>query len=235
MEPKDNKKPVILLFHHFHDDVKQLFERRGFHALLADHNRKENESIQVIVKEALLDTDQFHEKSKTGPISLNRQYVTWFLNIQIDAVLEWQRGRYDFPLLKFYQDFRHIVNVIQTNRNDKEQVSLPNFSKPPLFYLCLNWNGEPPENWETIGYNGLLSAPFDKQELKYRYDRVIQNLQQGITGPGLPERNISGDENQDHDDDPYKEIDEEIRHLFRISHQIELAEKRKKNDKRDEH
>jgi hypothetical protein len=75
MEPTDNKKPVILLSHHLYDDVKQLFEQRGFHALLADQYRVENESTEVIVKETLLDNEKFREKSRNVPISLNRQYV----------------------------------------------------------------------------------------------------------------------------------------------------------------
>lgn len=236
MEPIDNKKPVILLSHHFYDAVKQLFDGFGLTVYLSNYKELKPKSIEKFVKEFLLDPEQFREKSKTGPISLSKRYVAWFLNIQIDAVLEWQRGRYDFPLLKFYQDFRHIVNDILTNRNDKELLTLPNVSKPPLFYLCLNWNGEPPENWETIGYNGLLREPFDKQELKNLYDRITQLLHPGITGPGLPERYSTGNENKgnDHDDNPYKEIDEEIINLFRISHQVRLARKREQQEKSDE-
>ncbi len=233
MEPF-NKKPVILLSHHFYDDVKQLFEKRGFHVLLADQYRVENESIEAIVKEALLEPEKFREKSKNVPISLSRQHVIGFMDNQIDAVIEWQLGRYDFPLLKFYQDFRYFAYETLKNRDDKEPFILPNILKPPLFYLCLNWNGKPPENWKKIGYYYILSEPFDKQELKSLYDRVSQNSHLGIIGPGLPEISLKENERDDADDNPYKEIGEDIRSLFRISHQIKLARKRELHDKSHE-
>ncbi len=237
METAENKKPVVLLSHHFYDDVKQLFMKRGFHTLLIDQYRVENEPIEVIVKEALLEPGKFLEKSTMVPTSLHRQYVTWLMNIQIDAVIEWQRGRYDFPLLKMYQAFRHSVTETQKNRSDKEPAILPNLSKPPLFYLCLNWNGKPPDNWEKMGYYYILSEPFYKEELKSLYDRVIQNLQQGITGPGLPEQCIKENESKEKkcDDDPYREIDEDLRNLFRLSHLYRLAKKREDElNKQDE-
>jgi hypothetical protein len=60
-----------------------------------------------------------------------------------DFALEWQHGPRDFPI-------REMLRVIE--------------KEVPLL-LCLNWNGKIPEDFKELGYAGVLSVPFQVEEL----------------------------------------------------------------------
>jgi len=70
----------------------------------------------------------------------------------IDIALEWQHGREDYPI-------RDILR-----KYNKKDVPI---------LLCLNYHGQPPPNFDNLGYAGYLKIPFKMAELKQKIYEVL--------------------------------------------------------------
>jgi DNA-binding response OmpR family regulator len=72
---------------------------------------------------------------------------------KIDVALEWQHGPDDYPIRDILRKYNKNV---------------------PIF-LCLNWNGKLPSNFETLGYTDYLNVPFHYEELIQKLRKVLHD------------------------------------------------------------
>ncbi len=70
---------------------------------------------------------------------------------KIDIALEWQHSRTDYTILNLVRKYYEDVPVL----------------------LALNWNGQPPENFDELDYADVLSTPFTAEELREKFSKVI--------------------------------------------------------------
>jgi hypothetical protein len=166
-------KPVLLLSYYLVEGYIPVFEKAGFEVLHMNHFPLLPSAREHVKK-------HFSEPEKAGEERMNwhdqavRQYTSWIMNGPIDVVIEWQHGREDYPLLDMYQEIRGHVRNLLGDRYENEIKSMPNFSNPPDFYLCLNWDCQAPGNWKERGYHDLLEIDFDEDDLDVIYQRAMK-------------------------------------------------------------
>lgn len=174
METSNIKKPVLMLSYYLNDNFKFLFEQHGFEVYHHDHFPL-TPSAQAHVLKHISDPESARAERMNWHDIAVRQYTSWFMNVPIDAVLEWQHGPDDFPLLKLYHNVRKLVKNMLKERYEEEIKTMPNFSKPPSFYLCLNWDGMAPENWREIGYRGLVPVFYEENDFMNFFCQVLDD------------------------------------------------------------
>ena len=90
-------------------------------------------------------------------------YVIWFdnkailedkiRNHKIEFALEWQHGRHDYTILNLVRKYYADVPVL----------------------LMLNWNGEPPDNFDDLDYVNTLSPVVNVDEVKEKFYRYCHH------------------------------------------------------------
>ena len=72
---------------------------------------------------------------------------------KIDIALEWQHGRHDYRILNLVRKYYATVPVL----------------------LMLNWNGEPPDNFDELDYADTLSPVINADEVKEKFYRYCHH------------------------------------------------------------
>lgn len=164
MEVQECKKPVVLLSYYLNENFKLIFEMAGFEVLHRDHFSLKLSAVGV-VREALQDREKFQDRMMCEKEIIIRQYITWLMSYPIDAVIEWQHGDEDFPLLDMFHRIRNDIVKLAVPNSQIVVDSMENFIRRPAFILCLNWNKPQDEKWKSMGYSHLLPVPFDMDDL----------------------------------------------------------------------
>lgn len=147
----NQRQPVILLPFYLHAQIPPVFTHLGFRCLHMEWFPLKP-SASEFVKQFFDDPVTSRANMQEWQSGVIEQYVKWAKSEPIDAALEWQHGRKDFPLLTLRRTA----------------------GKTWPIYLFLNWNGEPPENWRELGYAGLLEVPFSIESLEELRVKISQ-------------------------------------------------------------
>ncbi len=166
-------KPVLLLSYYLVEIFVPVFETAGFEVLHKEHFPLKP-SAREHVQKHFSDPDAASSERFDWHDQAVKQYIEWFMRRRIDAVIEWQHGREDYPLMEMYREVQGYIRGLLGNRYEEDVKTMPNFSNPPDFYLCLNWDGQAPENWKEQGYRGLLEADFDEDDLDEIYQQAMK-------------------------------------------------------------
>jgi len=76
----------------------------------------------------------------------------------IDIALEWQYGREDYPIRDLLRKYDKRVPIL----------------------LCLNWDGQFPPNFSSLGYQGYLNVPWTIDELMSKFYKVLPESKKPI-------------------------------------------------------
>lgn len=166
-------KPVLLLSYYLVKDFIPVFEAAGFEVLHKEHFPL-TPSAREHVQKHFNDPESATSERMNWHDQAVRQYIEWFMRRRIDVVIEWQHGREDYPLMEMYREVHGYIRGLLANRYEEEVKTMPNFSNTPDFYLCLNWDGKAPQNWKEQGYQGLLEADFDEDDLDEIYQLAMK-------------------------------------------------------------
>lgn len=166
-------KPVLLLSYYLVEGFIPVFETAGFEVLHKEHFPL-TPSAREHVQKHISDPDAASSERSGWHDEAVKQYIEWFMQRPVDVVIEWQHGREDYPLMEMYREIHGYIRNLLGNRYEEELKTMPNFSNPPDFYLCLNWDGQAPENWKEQGYRGLLETDFDEDDLDVIYRQAIK-------------------------------------------------------------
>ncbi len=170
-------KPVLLLSYYLVDTFLPQFEYAGFQVLHLNHFPLTPSAREHVLKH-FSDPDKAGEERTDWHQKAVNQYINWFMNRPVDVVIEWQHGREDYPLLEMYQEVRGHVRGLLGDRYEEEIKTMPNFSNPPDFYLCLNWDGNAPDGWQEKGYRSLVDIDFDEDDLDVIYRQAMKRKKQ---------------------------------------------------------
>jgi hypothetical protein len=124
MEKNERHKISILLPYYWWEDIPKTLEMFGFKILWPDYEQVAQRRMES--ENLAMDNDP-------------------------DLAIDWQWGRYDFPILNL----------------------LRKYGKNTPVFLARNWNGTLPDNLYEIGYAGYLNVPFKIREMFSFFYKVL--------------------------------------------------------------